>query len=75
MYDEVIDGLKKSALKPETTFQLLRDTIGVLRRHRADLKLSPSIKVYPPIAVLRLSNEQRYQETAQQFVEQFTDRK
>ena len=75
MYDEVIDGLKKSALKPETTFQLLRDTIGVLRRHRADLKLRPSIDIYPLVADLRNSNEKRYQEIAQQFVEQFTDRK
>ena len=75
VYDKVIEELKKSALEPEIMFQLLGRILDILGRHRADLKLSPSIEVYPPIAVLRLGNEQRYQETAQQFVEQFTDRK
>ena len=75
MYDEVIDGLRRFALKPEITFQLLHDMVDILGRHRANLKLSPSIEIWPLIADLRRRNEERYQETAQQFVEQFTDRK
>ena len=75
MYDQVIDELKKAALEPEIMFQLLGKTVEVLGRHRANLKLSPSIEIWPLIADLRHSNENRYQETAQQFLEQFTDRK
>jgi hypothetical protein len=75
VYDQIIDGLKKPALKPEIAFQLLRNTVDILGGvHRANLKLSPSIEICPLVADLRRSNEKRYQETAQQFVEQFTDR-
>ena len=75
MYDQVIDELKKAALEPEIMFEVLHDTVDLLGGHRADLKLSPSMEIHPLVAVLRRSNEKRYQETAQQFVEQFTDRK
>ena len=75
MYDQVIDGLKTPALKPEIMFQVLHNTVDILGGHQADLKLSPSIEIWPLIADLRHSNEKRYQETAQQFVDQFTDRK
>ena len=75
MYDEVFDRLKNRTLKPEITFQLLHYTVNVLGGHGANLKLSPSIEIGPLVAVLRRSNEKRYQETAQQFVEQFMDRK
>ena len=75
VYDEVIDGLKKPAVKPELMFQLLHNTVDILGGHRANLKLSPSIEIWPLVADLRCSNEKRYQEIAQQFVEQFTDRK
>ena len=75
MYDQVIDGLKTPALKPEIIFQVLHNTVDILGGHRVDLKLRPSIEIYPLVAVLRRSNEKHYQETAQQFVEQFMDRK
>ena len=75
MYDEVVEGLKRPALKPEITFQLLHNTIDILGGHRANLNLSPSIEICPLVADLRHSYEKRYQETAQQFVEQFTNRK
>ena len=75
VYDQVIDGLKTPALKPEIMFQVLHNTVDILGGHQADLKLSPSVEIWPLIADLRHSNEKRYQETAQQFVEQFTDRK
>ena len=76
MYDQVIDELKKPALKPEIMFQLLYNTVNILGRvHQANLQLSPSIEICPLVADLRRSNERRYQETAQQFVEHFTDRK
>ena len=75
MYDEVIDELKKATLEPEITFQRLRNTVDILGGYRANLKLIPSIEIWPLVAVLRRSDEKRYQETAQQFVEQFTDRK
>ena len=75
VYDQVIDSMRKPALKPEIMFQLLHNTVDILGGHRADLKLSPSIEIWPLVAVLRRSNEKRYQEIAQQFVEQFTDRK
>ena len=75
MYDQVIDELKKPALEPEVTFQILHDMVDILRRHRAKLRLSPSIEICRLVAVLRRSNEKRYRETAQHFVEQFTDRK
>ena len=73
MYDQVIGGLKKPALKPETTFQLLYNTVDILGGHQADLKLSPSIEIWHLVAMLRGSNKKRYQEIAQQFVAQFTD--
>ena len=75
MYDQIIDGLRKPALKPEIMFQLLHNTVDMLWDHRANLKLSPSIEIWPLVAVLRCSNEKDYQEIAQQFVEKFTDRK
>ena len=75
MYDQVIHELKKAALEPEVTFQLLHEMVDTLGHHRANIILSPSIEIWPLIAGLRQSNEKRYQETARQFVEQFTDRK
>ena len=75
MYDQIIDELKKPALEPEVTFQLLHDMVDILGRHRAKLRLTPSIEICPLIAHLRRSNEKRYQDTAQQFMELFTDRK
>ena len=75
MYDQVIDELKKPALEPEVTFQLLYDMVDFLGGHRANLKLRPLIEIRRPVAVLRRSNEKRYQEIAQQFMEEFTDRK
>ena len=75
MYDQVIDELKKTALEPEVTFQLMHDMVDILGRHRANLKLSPSIEICPLVAELQHGDEKRYQEAAQQFVEQFTDRK
>ena len=75
MYDEVTDRLKKPALKPEIAFQLLDNTVNILGRvHRTNLKPSPSIEIWPLVAVLRRSDEKRYQEIAQQFLQQFTDR-
>ena len=74
MYDQVIDELKKAALEPGITFQLLGKTVDILGVHRANLKLSPSIKIWPLVAGLRRSNEKRYQKIAQQFLEQFTHR-
>ena len=75
LYDQVIEELKKPALKPDITFQLLDNTVNILGRvHRANFKPSPSIEIWPIVAVLRRSNEKRYQEIAQQFLEQFTDR-
>ena len=75
MYDQVIDELKKAALEPEAMFQLLHNTIDILGGPPTNLKLSPSIEICPLVADLQHSDEKRYQETAQQFVEQFTDRK
>ena len=75
MYDQVIDELKKPALEPEVMFQLLHNTVDILGHHRANLKLSPSTEIWPLVVVLRRSNEKRYQEIAQQFMEWFTDRK
>ena len=75
MYDQVIDGLKTPALKPEIIFQVLHNTVDILGGHRADLKLSPSIEIRRLVADLQHSNKKRYQETAQLFVQQFTDRK
>ena len=75
LYDQVIDGLKNPALTPEITFQLLHNTLNILGGHGANLKLSRSIEICPLVADVRHSNEKRYQETAQQFVEQFMDRK
>ena len=75
MYDQIIDELKKAALEPETMFQLLHKRVDILGGHGANLKLSPSIEIGPLVAVLRRSNEKHYRETAQHFVEQFTDRK
>ena len=73
MYDEVFDRLKNPTLKPEITFQLLHYTVDIVGGHGANLKLSPSIEIGPLVAVLQRSNEKRYRETAQHFVEQFTD--
>ena len=76
VYDQIIDELKKPALKPEITFQLLDNIVNILGGiHRANLNLSPSIEICPLVANLRHSHEKRYRETAQQFIEQFTDRK
>ena len=75
MYDQVIDGLRKPALEPEITFQLLHNMVDILWDHRADLKLCPSIEIGPLVAVLRSSNEKRYQKIAKQLLEQFTNRK
>ena len=75
MYDQIIDELKKAALEPETMFQLLHNRVDILGGHGANLKLSPSIEIGPLVAVLRRSDEKRYQDTAQQFMELFTDRK
>ena len=75
VYDQVIDRLKKPALEPEITFQLLHNTVDILGRHGANLKLSPWIEIWRFVAVLRRSNEKRYREIAQQFMAQFTDRK
>ena len=75
MYDQVIDELKKPALEPEVTFQIMHDIVDILGRHRANLKLIPWIEIWPLVAVFRRSNEERYQEIAQQFLEMFTDRK
>ena len=74
-YDQAIEKLKKPALEPEITFQLLLRTVDILGGHPANLKLIPSIEIWPLVAVLRRSDEKRYQETAQQFVEQLMDRK
>ena len=75
VYDQVVNELKKPALKPEIMFQLLHNTVDILGDHPAYLQLSPSIEIWPLVAVLRRSNEKRYWEIVQQFVEQFTDRK
>ena len=75
MYDQVIDELKKPALEPDATFQILHNTVDILGGHRAKLKLSLSIEICPLVAFLRRSDETRYREIAQQFVELFTDRK
>ena len=75
VYDQVIDELKKKGLKPEITVQLLDSTVNILGGHRANLKLSPSIDIHPLVADLRRSSDKRYQEAAQQFTEQLTDRK
>ena len=75
MYDQVIDELKKAALEPEITFQLLHNMVDILGRHQANLKLSPLIEIWPLVVVLRRSDEKRYQEIARKFVEQFTHRK
>ena len=75
MYNQVIDELKKVALEPEIMFQLLHNTVEILGGHGANLKLYLSIEICPLVADLRHSNEKHYQETAKQFVEQFTDRK
>ena len=75
MYDQVIHELKKAALEPEIMFKLLHNTVDILRGHRlANSKLGPSIEIRRLVADLGHSNEKRYQEAAQQFVEQFTDR-
>ncbi|EDQ98298.1 uncharacterized protein LACBIDRAFT_398844 [Laccaria bicolor S238N-H82] len=73
VYDQLVEELRKPALEPEITFQLLGKTVDILGGHRSDLKLSPSIEICPRIADLRHSNEKCYQERAQQFLEQFTD--
>ena len=75
VYDEIIDWLKKPEITLEVIFQLLHNTVDILGGHGANLQLSPSIEIGPLVADLQHSNEKRYQETAQQFVEQFADRK
>ena len=75
MYDQVIDKLRKPALKPEIMFQLLQNTVDILKGDPANLRLSPLIKMCPLVAVLRCSNEKHYQKIVQHFVEQFTDHK
>ena len=74
VYVQVIDELKKPALEPEVTFQIMHDIVDILGRHRASLKLIPLIEIWPFVAVFRRSNEKRYQEIAQRFLEQFTHR-
>ena len=74
-YDQAMDKLKKPALDPEITFKLLHDTVDIMWGHPANLRLRPSIEICPFVADLRRSNEKRYREIAQQFVERFTDRK
>jgi len=76
LYYRVINELKKAALKPDIMFRLLDNTVDILGGvHQDNLKLSPSIEIRPLVSELRHSNETRYQETAQKFVEQFADRK
>lgn len=76
VYNQVIDKLKKLALKPEIMFQLLDITIDILGGvHQVNLKLSLSIEIHPLIADLWRSNEKHYQETVQQFMEQLMDHK
>ena len=74
LYDQVIDNLREPALEPEIKFQLLDNTVNILGRV-ANLKLSSSIEIRPLAAGLRSSSDRRYQEAAQQFMEQLTDRK
>jgi len=53
VYNQVIDKLKKLALKPEIMFQLLDITIDILGGvHQVNLKLSLSIEIHPLIADL-----------------------
>ena len=75
MYDQVIHELKEAALGPEIMFEHLHNTVDILGHRLANLKLCPSIEIRPLVADLQHSNEKRYQQAAQQFVEQFTDRK
>ena len=75
MYNQTIDELKKVAFEPEVTFQLLHDMVDILGRHRANLRLSPPNEICPFVAVLQRSHEKCYREIAQQFLEQFADRK
>ena len=82
LYNRVIGELKKPNLKPEMKFQLLNNTVDMLgniltkiSQGSRQLNLSPSIKIRPLISDLGHSKEKGHRETAQQFVEQFTDRK
>ena len=72
VYDQVINELKKKALKPEITVQLLDNMVNILRGHRANIKLSRSIDFRALVADLQCSSDKRYQEGAQQFMEQLT---
>ena len=81
LYNRVIGELKKPSLKPEIKFQLLNNTVDMLGnilrifQDSPQLNLSPSIEIRPLISDLGRSKEKGHPETAQQFVEQFTDRK
>ena len=82
LYDRVIGELKKPNLRSEIKFQLLNKTVDILANILRDgfqddphLNLSPSIEIRPLISGLGHSKEKGHQETAQQFVEHFTDRK
>ena len=82
LYNRVIGELKKPNLKPDIKFQLLKNTVDILRNILRDilqgsphLNLRPSIEIRPLISDLGHSKEKDHQEMAQQFVEHFTDRK
>ena len=75
VYDQVIKGLKKPALKPEITFQLLHNTVDILGGHGANLKLRPSIEICPLVADLGRSYRKDYREAAREFVSRFAYRK
>ena len=82
LYDRVIGELKKPDLKPENKFQLLNNTADMLGNILRDilqdspeLNLNPSMEIRPLVSDLGHSKEKGHQETAQQFVEHFTDRK
>ena len=75
VYDQVIEALKKPALKPEIRFQLLHNTVDILRGPRANLKLRPSIEICPLVADLGRSYRKDYREAAREFVSRFAYRK
>ena len=49
--------------------------LGSHKNHSPHLNLSPSIEIRPLISDIGHSKEKGHQQTAQQFMEQFTDRK
>ena len=82
LYDRVIGELKKPDLKPENKFQLLNNTtdmlgnmLGDILQDSPDLNLNPSMEIRPLVSDLGHSKEKGHQQTAQQFLEHFTDRK